>query len=137
MKCCFIGHRDCTEELYDIIYREIKKLMAMRITDFYSGGMGNFDKMCEKAVKKLGGHLTFVPYNIGQIKEKDKLWYDDIICPFGDKKYSKFDIPDRNKWLVDNCGLCLVYVCKDGGARRTLNYAYYKERQIINIHKYL
>ncbi len=83
---------------------------------------------------KLGGKIIFVPYNIKQVKEYDKLWYDDIICPFGEKAYSKFDIPNRNKWLVDTCDICLCYVYKDGGAKHTLDYAVKKNKQIINLY---
>ncbi|MFR8404265.1 MAG: hypothetical protein ACLVC7_05280, partial [Monoglobus pectinilyticus] len=58
-----IGHRDIFG-IENKIYTEIEKLIKMGITDFYSGGMGNFDKMCEVAVKDLGGKIIFVPYNI-------------------------------------------------------------------------
>ena len=130
MNCCFIGHRDCVG-IEKEIYMQIEKLMRHKDILFYSGGMGNFDKLCEKAVKDLGGKIVFVPYNIKQIKEKDKRWYDHIVCPFGDKPYSKFDIPKRNQWLVDQCNICLCYVYKEGGAQKTLEYALSKKKQII------
>ncbi|MBE7021915.1 MAG: hypothetical protein E7414_01685 [Ruminococcaceae bacterium] len=107
--------------------------MKIVITAFYSGGMGNFDKMCEKAVKALGGHLTFVPYNVKQVKAKDTRWFDDILCPFGDKAYGKYDIPNRSRWLVNHCDVFLCHVYKSGGARHTLNYAVQKNKQIIHI----
>ena len=103
--------------------------------------MGNFDKMCEYAAKEMGGKITFLPYNINpynikQIKEKDRLFYDEIICPFGNKEYSRFDIPNRNKRLVDNSDICLCYVHKDGGAKHTLDYAIKRNKQIINLYPY-
>ncbi len=132
-KCMFIGHRDSIG-IENKIYLAIKYLINSGIVDFYSGGMGNFDKSCERTVKTLGGKIIFVPYNIKQIKKHDELWYDDIICPFGEKTYSKFDIPNRNKWLVNTCDVCLCYVYKDGGARHTLDYALEKNKQIINLY---
>ena len=132
MKCCFIGHRDSVG-IEEEIYTQIAKLIKMGVTEFYSGGMGNFDKMCEKAVKELGGKIVFVPYNKSRIKEEDKSWYDSIICPFGEKFYSKFDIPNRNKWLVDNCDICLCYVHRNGCAKRTYDYAVKNDKQIIAI----
>lgn len=134
-KCAFIGHRDCPE-IEKEICEEIRKLICFGVTEFFSGGMGRFDKMCEVAVKELGGKIIYVPYNIKQIKEKDKVWYDNIICPFGYKPYSKFDIPNRNKWLVQNCDVFLCYVYKDGGAKHTLNYAIKKNKQIFNLYSY-
>lgn len=87
MKCCFIGHKDAVGVEKEI-YSEIKKLVNSGVSEFMSGDMGNFDKMCENTVKKLDGKIVFIPYNINQIKEKDRLFYDEIICPFGNKSYS-------------------------------------------------
>ena len=129
MKCCFIGHRD-SKDIEEEVYEEVNKLINWGVDVFYSGGMGNFDKMCEKIVKELGGKIVFVPYNVSRIKESDKLWYDEIICPFGCKKYSDYDIPLRNRWLVDNCEICLCNVYKSGGAERTYNYAIKKRKHI-------
>lgn len=132
MYVCLIGHRDSIgieKELYSII----SGLMKKGITDFYSGGMGNFDKLCEKIVKQLHGKVIFVPYNIKQVKERDKYWYDTIICPFGEKPYSPSDIPKRNRWLVDHSDIALCYVYKNGGAKHTLDYALQKQKPIINL----
>lgn len=134
-KCMFIGHRD-SNGIEEKIYSVIKKLINNGITEFYSGGMGNFDKMCERIAKELGGRITFIPYNIKQIKQDDRLWYNDIICPFGEKSYSKFDIPNRNKWMVEACDICICYVYKNGGAKHTLDYAIKKNKNIIDLLMY-
>lgn len=133
MKCCFVGHRDIVG-IKDLIYSEIKRLIKFGVNEFYSGGMGNFDRMCEMVTRDLGGKLIFVPYNIKQIKEKDKLWYDDIICPNIHKSYSKYDIPNRNKWMVNNCDIILCCVYKEGGAKNTFDYAVGKNKLIVNIY---
>ncbi len=132
MKCCFIGHRD-SMGLEEVIYVHIKKLIKAGVKDFYSGGMGNFDKMCEKAVKDLSGKIIYIPYNQSRIKKQDRQWYDYIICPLGDKFYERFDIPKRNRWLVDNTDICLCHVYKQGGAKHTYDYATKIGKQIINI----
>ena len=132
MKCAFIGHRD-SFGFEDKVYNQIKNLIDKGITEFYSGGMGNFDITCEKIVKKLDGKLIFIAYNINQIKEIDKLWYDDIICPFGYKNYSKYDIPRRNLWIADHCDIFLCHVYKNGNAKNTLDAAVKKNKKIINI----
>ena len=108
-KVAFIGHRDIIG-IEDEIYTEIKKLKQQGITEFYSGGMGNFDKMCEYAVKKAGCKITFIPYNKNIVKTSDFEWYDEIICPNNNSFYSRYDIPNRNKWLVENCDVFLCYV---------------------------
>lgn len=135
-KCTFIGRRDCTN-IEPIIYSSVNTLLRQGVNEFYSGGMGNFDILCEKAVKKSGGIITYIPYNTKLIKERDRLWYDNIFCPFSDKTYSKYDIPNRNKWLVDNTDICLCYVYKEGGAMSTYDYALKKNKQIINLYYYI
>lgn len=56
-KCGFIGHRDCLG-LDKEIHEEIKKIINLGVTEFFSGGMGNFDKMCEAEAKRLGGKIN-------------------------------------------------------------------------------
>lgn len=134
-KCGFIGHRDACD-IENKIFEEIKAIIETNDKCvFYSGGMGNFDKMCEIAVKKLNGKIVYIPYNIKQIKSNDKIWYDGIVCPFENKPYSKYDIPNRNKWLVDNCDILLCFVHKKGGAKNTFDYAISKHKHMINIEK--
>lgn len=132
MKCGFIGHSD-SFGIELSIYSEIKKLIASGVTEFYSGGMGNFDKMCEKIAKELGGKVTLIAYSSKQIKKQ--AMYDYVICSFGDKPYSKYDIPNRNKLLVDSCDILLCYVHKSGGAKSTYDYAIKRQKKIINIDK--
>ncbi|MBQ4160452.1 MAG: hypothetical protein IJD83_05925 [Clostridia bacterium] len=134
MKCCFIGHRD-SFGLEKQIYTAIKKLIGEGCTTFYSGGMGNFDQTCERAVKQLRGKLVFVPYNHKVVKQSDMQWYDEIVCPFGNKAYENTDIPMRNRWLVDQCDVCLCYVYKNGGAKQTMLYANHIGKRIIYISK--
>lgn len=132
MRCGFIGHRDSIG-LEEKIYPILKKLIEHGVTEFYSGGMGEFDKTCERVVKELNGELIFIPYNKNQIKEKDKVWYNNIFCPFGEKAYARYDIPKRNEWLVQNCDIFLCHVYKEGGARKTYDYAVKCGKQIINL----
>lgn len=119
MRCCFIGHSDC-ENVEKWICKEIKRLIKRGVVEYYTGSMGNFDNICGSVVNKLNGKLIYIPYNFSQIERKTNLRYDKIICPFGNKKYSKFDIPDRNKFMVDSCDICLCYVYKNGGGKKNI-----------------
>jgi len=132
LKCGFIGHRD-SFGIEDKVYSEIRKLMESGIREFYSGGMGNFDKICERAVKELGGKIVFVPYNLKAVKSEDIEWYDEIICPFGSKAYEKSDIPKRNEWLVATCDVFLCNVYKEGCAIRTIGLVASYGKEIINV----
>lgn len=57
MRCCFVGHRDIFGAK-DLVYAEVRRLMEFGVTEFYSGGMGNFDKICEEAVRDLEEKYT-------------------------------------------------------------------------------
>lgn len=133
-KASFIGHRDIIG-IESEIYSEILKMKAAGIEEFYSGGMGNFDKMCECAVRKAGGKLIYVPYNKSRIKPADFEWYDEIICPIEGDRYSKYDIPERNNWLVRNCDVFLCYIYRNGGAMKTYNKAKNHNKILINLYE--
>lgn len=132
-KCTFIGHSDATD-LEEKIEKAIKSIMVFDIEEFVSGGMGNFDKMCERVVKKLGYKLVYVPYNASQIKEEDKKFYDEII-PYNCGEYKNSDIPMRNKMLVDTCDFAISYVHRNGGAKNTYDYAIREGIYVDNIKK--
>lgn len=130
--CGFIGHRDASG-IDEQIQNEINKLLSQNYSTFYSGGMGCFDKTCEKIAKQSGGMIVYIPYSRRIIKPQDREWYDDIYIPFKDKPYSKYDIPNRNKKLVALCDVLLCYVYKPGGASKTMEYARRLNIPIINI----
>lgn len=133
MKCCFIGNRD-VPNIDNLIYKNMLNLVLKNPSiEFYSGGMGNFDRACEIFAKLFSKKITLAAYNLSQIKQKDFSFYDSIFCPFGSKKYEKFDIPKRNKILVDMSDICFCYIQHPGGAIKTLNYAIKKRKTIIDL----
>ena len=53
-KCMFCGHghdRDLPPGLREQVAGEIEKLVAFGVAEFWSGGMGTFDKMCKSVVQ--------------------------------------------------------------------------------------
>lgn len=49
----FIGHKECYDVSIEDVRAEIIKLIEAGVTDFLSGGMGDFDWICAKAVYNL------------------------------------------------------------------------------------
>lgn len=39
--------------------------------------------------------------------------------------------------MVDSCDVCLCYVHRDGGAKRTFDYAVKKNKNVINLYRSL
>ena len=52
--CCFCGHRDCYNGFREQIKAKIKDIIENDgVTVFYSGGMGEFDRLCESVVREI------------------------------------------------------------------------------------
>ena len=84
--------------------------------EFYSGGMGEFDKMCENVVREY------------------KRLYDEIIIPdLGDIHYKRA-ITERNKWIAEHVDTVITYIRRDyGGAWNMYRYAKKIGTEIIEI----
>ena len=113
---------------------------------FFSGGMGDFDIMCEAAVRRLKKknsdlniRLNLVlPYMTNQIN-RDKDYYesrfDNIIIPMDLMGvHYKAAIKKRNRWMVDQADKILAYVYRDfGGAFDTIKYALRTGKPVLNL----
>ena len=131
--CSFCGHRDADSSLRTQIKETITDIIENEgITTFYSGGMGNFDSLCESVVRELKKTYPLklyliAPYMTQKINRDGKYYkelYDDIIIPDLGEAHYKRAITDRNEWIVRKSDLLLNYVTRSsGGAYRMLQYA--------------
>ena len=61
--CFFVGHRTSSIHLYEPLLAKVGELIDMGVTEFWSGGYGDFDQMAEKAVrewKRKGAKIKLV-----------------------------------------------------------------------------
>ena len=139
--CSFCGHRTIiTENLEEKIYTNILDLIKnYGYTSFYSGGMGEFDLLCEQVVRKLKREypdikLYRIMYRYKTDMESVKNLVDEIIIPdFGEAYYKKI-IDLRNRWMVDMSQSVLCYIYKNyRGAYKTMRYAEKSGKGIIMI----
>ncbi len=111
------------------------------VTAFYSGGMGDFDKMCESAVRTLKWQneriklYLIAPYmksGFNKDREYYEMLYDEIIIPdLGDIHYKRA-IGARNKWMAEQADIMLCHVVRtDGGAYKTYSYAKRLNKRLI------
>ena len=113
---------------------------------FYSGGMGEFDKKCESAVRRIKRThpersirlvlvLPYLTHEINRDKEYFEAYYDDIVVPtelMG--VHYKAAIKKRNRWMVDRADVVLAYIYRDfGGAFDTTRYAYRMGKPVLNL----
>lgn len=93
-KCCFCGHRrrwNINLHIFPKLESYIEELITEKdVGIFYSGGMGEFDKMCERAVRELKYkyphvrlHLI-IPYMKQALNKNFEYYngyYDEIYLP--------------------------------------------------------
>ena len=145
--CTFAGHR---EVFSSTVESEIDKALieiieADKECVFYSGGMGDFDKKCESAVRgmkrkypersiRLVRVLPYLTHEINRDKEYFESYYDDIVVPMELMGvHYKAAIKKRNRWMVDQADKILAYIYRDfGGAFDTIKYAYHMGKPVLN-----
>ena len=111
---------------------------------FLIGRNGEFDeyaasviKRAQKAVGKEKSDISLVlPYTVANIEYYEK-YYDSIIIPesvYG--AHPKSAITLKNRWMIDQSNLVIVYVERDrGGAYTAMKYAKKQNKDIINLYK--
>ena len=51
--CCGFGHRDVFENISEQLYNTLFQIAEQGCKTFYTGGMGDFDKMFSSAVRSI------------------------------------------------------------------------------------
>jgi len=150
IRVTFAGHRNVFNS--GAVREQVDAAIASILTEgtefnFYSGGMGEFDKLCESAVRsakvahtELTIKLVYVsPYmrnSFNTQRDYYEYHYDDILIPMElAGVHYKGAITKRNRWLVDNADYLIAYIRRDhGGAYATMRYAERKKScRIIHI----
>ncbi len=139
-----IGHREVEH------HREIEeKLMPLlgelletkEFVEFQIGRNGEFDIFAASCIKqtqnRYGKHnsaLTLVlPYPVTDLPYYEK-YYDSILIPEeAERSHPKGAITKRNRWLIDNSDLLIVYARCPGGAAACLKMAEKANLRIVKI----
>lgn len=149
--CCFTGHREIPPEkraeIADRLERIIISLYQQGIRVYKAGGALGFDTLAARTVLRLrencpGMKLILVlpcltqtkgwkPENIAEY-ERIKAQADKVV--YISKEYTRGCMHKRNRYLVDNSGVCICYLTRErGGTAYTVNYAEKRKLEIINI----
>lgn len=136
------GHRNFEE--YTAVEKGINTVLAEVLckeecVEIYTGRNGEFDIFSASVIKcflrsreNKNCELTLVlPYTVKDIDYYQE-YYDNVIVPI--KTHPKAAITSRNKWMVENSDLVLVYVKNShGGAYEAMRYAEILNKKIINL----
>ena len=142
--CCGFGHRNVFENISSKLDNAVEKAIAQGCEIFYTGAMGDFDSLFSSAVrsaKKVYPHIKLIgvkPYftnDINTDKDYYAALYDDIIIP--DELagiHPKAAIKARNRWMIDNSDIVLIYTVRNfGGAYEAKRYAERNGKRLIKI----
>ncbi len=111
----FIGHSKCYNLSIDKLEEAIKQCIENGITQFLSGGQGEFDRICAYTVFRLKSrhphikNILVIPYLSFNIFNEDI--FDEILYPNEfEKYYYKVAIPQRNKYMVCHSDIAICYI---------------------------
>lgn len=148
IRCCFAGHRFAPHSLLPEVLLAVGEIVRESDSvEFYSGGMGDFDKLCEQAVREIKKGfpekeilLSLVLPSCQYVPENRYLTYlsrlyDEIfVCEASDGAHYKSMIGKRNRWMIENSDILIAYVTHDGGgACAALKYAQKRNLRIIRV----
>ena len=139
------GHREINNlrQLNEQFPPLIKELIrAKPYISFLIGRNGAFDEYAASVVKhaqrELGtenNDLTLVlPYAVTDLKYYEK-YYDSIIIPESvQSAHPKSAITLKNKWMIEQSDLVIVFVERSkGGAYTAMRYAEKRKKHVINL----
>ena len=142
--CCGFGHRYVFENLISKLDNAVGEAITQGCELFYTGAMGDFDSLFSSAVrsaKKVYPHIKLIgvkPYftnDINTDKDYYAALYDDIIIP--DELagiHPKAAIKARNRWIIDNSDIVLIYTVRNfGGAYEAKRFAERNGKRLIKI----
>ncbi|MGN0462420.1 MAG: DUF1273 domain-containing protein [Ruminococcus sp.] len=143
--CSGFGNRNIFVDITKCLNEAICYAIEEGCNVFYTGAMGEFDKLFSSAVreaKRKNPNIKLIcvkPYMTKEINEslvyKSNLYFDDLIVPeeLAGIHY-KAAIGKRNEWMIDHSDIVLVYTIRNyGGANTAKNFALKKGKVVIDL----
>ena len=142
--CCGFGHRNVFEILSDKLDDAIESAVQQGCEIFYTGAMGDFDSLFSSAIRRAKKNYPQIklicvkPYFTNDINTNRDYYtdlYDEIIIPDElTNIHYKAAIKARNRWMINNSDIVLIYtILNYGGAYDANKYAEKQSKQIIKI----
>lgn len=142
MTCSLFGHRDAPSSIAAPLTEMIASLIENEHTDrFLVGNQGCFDRMAYQILRGFPTVdfrvvLAYLPSS----RSLDPVYRpEETLYPEGlEDVLPRFAIPERNRWMVDQSDIVLVY-CRSsaGGTASILKYAKKKKKKIISLADYV
>ncbi len=149
---CFTGHRALSENeitaLPRLLEDTLSELIASGYDTFRTGGAIGFDTMAALKVLSLKERFPHVQLHLYlPCRHQDKFWNWDEkalyrqITQHADHIHYTTDtyvngcMLQRNREMIDGCGICIAYYCRTGasGTGYTYRYALQHGVNVINL----
>ena len=142
--CCGFGHRVMLTDVEKPLRETLERLTARGVTQFYTGGMGEFDELFVRAVRSIKRNdlrvrlVLVLPYLTRRVAT-ERAWYetqyDEILIPAElDGVHPKSAIALRNRWLVDRSSIVIAALRRDyGGAAEAVRYAESTGKEVLRL----
>lgn len=142
--CCGFGHRIMLIDVEKLLREMLERLAVQGVTEFYTGGMGEFDELFSRTVRsiKRNDHqlrlVLVLPY-LTQPVATERAWYetqyDEILIPAElAGVHPKAAITLRNRWMVDRSSIVIAALRRDyGGAAEAIRYAESTGKEVLRL----
>lgn len=144
--CFFIGHREADERLLPILTAAIERLITEeKVSFFYVGGYGGFDRIAATAVKRMKLQhpeitlMLVLPYHPGERPIETPKGFDGTYYPEGlEKVPRRYAIVRANEIMAKQSEWLISYIRHGASnSRRILEYAQKQGTACININDLL
>ena len=142
--CCGFGHRVMLTDVEKPLRETFERLAARGVTQFYTGGMGEFDELFARTVRSIKRNdlrvrlVLVLPY-LTRRAATERAWYekqyDEILIPAElDGVHPKAAIALRNRWMVDRCSIVIAALRRNyGGAAEAVRYAESIGKEVLRL----
>ena len=140
--CCFIGHKDCPNNIRDKLRDDIRRLINKGVETFYVGTQGNFDKVVYEVLRELERE-----YEIKTIvvlayldRKSQNIYFDMDKTVFPDeltKVPLRFAIRRRNSYMIERSDYVVTYLNTPySNTIANVEEAIRKKKVVINLGDY-
>lgn len=142
--CCGFGHRVMLTDVEKPLRETLERLAARGVTQFYTGGMGEFDELFARTVRSIKWNdlrvrlVLVLPYLTRRVATESAWYekqYDEILIPAElDGIHPKAAIALRNRWMVDRSSIVIAALRRDyGGAAEAVRYAESAGKEVLRL----
>ena len=140
MICSFFGHRKVADGLAQVLFRELSAIIETANTDitFYVGDKGQFDRLVQMTLVSLKDKhpdiKVYVILDYIPVGYKNYHGLPTLIPETVERAPKRFAMSYRNRWMINECDLAVVYYYDvTGNTRKHVDMLERKKKTIINI----